>query len=139
MQALELPDQSHDLVVDNNSLCYVVPRDERRAALRETRRVLRPGGFLLVRNPNRWNPRDQFSRLPLVQLLPPRQATRAAELLGRKRSNVRLTSPIAAVREMRAAGFTAVEHVASPSSRRPMLMKPFARYQHLIAERALDE
>ena len=44
-------------------------------ALRETHRVLRPGGSLIVRNPNRWHPLDQFTGLPLLQLLPPHQAT----------------------------------------------------------------
>ena len=139
MQSLELPDRSFDLAVDNNSLCYVVPRPQRHAALRETWRVLRPGGSLIVRNPNRWTPMDQFSGLPLVQLLPPQEATRVAEKLGRTRSTVRLTSPLEASREMRAAGFTGVKPAASPTSRWPMLLRPFARYQHLIGRRPPEE
>ena len=35
MQALELAERSFDLAVMNNSLCYVIPRQERRAALAE--------------------------------------------------------------------------------------------------------
>ena len=137
MEDLDLASSGFDLVVQNNSFCYIVAREKRRAALRETARVLRPGGFLIVRNPNRWNPIDQFSGLPLIQLLPPRQATRLAELLGRRRSAVRLTSPLEGVRELRRAGFTEVAHVASPSSTRPASMRLVARYLHLIARRSL--
>jgi ubiquinone/menaquinone biosynthesis C-methylase UbiE len=135
MQSLDLPDRSFDLAVQNNSLCYIVPRDERTAALRETARALRPGGLVIIRNPNRWSPLDQFSRFPLVPLLPPRQAQRVAELLGRRRSRVRLTSPPEVVRELRAAGFAEVKHIASPAGRWPAFMKDLARYQHLVAER----
>jgi len=135
MEALELPAGSFDLAVQNNSLCYIVPRQERRAALEETRRVLRPGGFLIVRNPNRWHPLDQFSGLPLLQLLPPRAASRMAKRLGRARSTVRLTSPLEARRELKAAGLVGVRHLATPSSRWPAFTKPIARYQHLLARR----
>jgi ubiquinone/menaquinone biosynthesis C-methylase UbiE len=135
MEDLALPDASFDLAIQNNSLCYIVSAEDRGRALRETRRVLRPGGYLIVRNPNRWHPLDQFTGLPLLQLLPAHQATRLAETLGRPRSEVRLTSPREAVRELRAAGFTDVAHVASPASRWPAAVKPFARYQHLVARR----
>ena len=133
MEDLDLHDETFDLAVQNNSLCYIVPREDRRAALAETRRVLKPGGSLVIRNPNRWNPLDQFTGLPMIQLLPPGQTSRLAELLGRSRSEVRLTSPLEATRELRQAGFVDVALVASPASRWPALMKPFARYQHLIA------
>jgi 2-polyprenyl-3-methyl-5-hydroxy-6-metoxy-1,4-benzoquinol methylase len=135
MEDLDLDDQAFDLAVQNNSLCYIVSRDDRRAALAETRRVLTPGGSLVVRNPNRWNPLDQFTGLPMIQLLPPGQTARLAELLGRPRSDVRLASPLEATRELRQAGFVDVAHVASPASRWPAVMKPFARYQHLIGRR----
>jgi ubiquinone/menaquinone biosynthesis C-methylase UbiE len=135
MEELELPDASFDLAVQNNSLCYVVAREDRDRALRETLRVLRPGGYLIVRNPNRWHPLDQFTGLPLIHLLPATRTNRVAELLGRTRSTVRLSSPPAAVRELRRAGFSDVAHVASPASRWPSFAKDFARYQHLLARR----
>ena len=135
MEKLDLEDEAFDLVVQNNSLCYIVRRDDRRAALAESRRVLRPGGFLVIRNPNRWNPRDPFTGLPMIQLLPPDQAARMTGLLGRPRSEVRLASPLEARRELRRVGFIDVTHVPSPASRWPPFMKPFARYQHLIARR----
>jgi len=135
MEDLDLDDEVFDLAVQNNSLCYVVSRDDRRAALTETRRVLKPGGSLVIRNPNRWNPLDQFTGAPLIQLLPPGQAARLAGLLRRPRSDVRLASPLEATRELRRAGFVSVAHVASPASRWPAFVKPFARYQHLTARR----
>jgi ubiquinone/menaquinone biosynthesis C-methylase UbiE len=135
MQDLQLPDATFDVAVQNNSLCYVVSREDRDRALRETLRVLRPGGYLVVRNPNRWHPLDQFTGLPLLQLLPPDRATRVAERVGRARSTVRLASPPEALRELRRAGFSEVAHVISPASRWPEFTKSFARYQHLIARR----
>ncbi len=135
MQALDLPDGSFDLVVENNSLCYIVPREDRRAALSESLRVLRPGGRLVIRNPNRWNARDQFTDIPLLQLLPPRAAVSVARRLGRERSLVRLTSGPEAVRELRSAGFEEVRNVSPPERSWPSFMRPVARYQHLIARR----
>jgi 2-polyprenyl-3-methyl-5-hydroxy-6-metoxy-1,4-benzoquinol methylase len=131
-QRLEGPDGAFDVAVQNNSLCYIVPRADRDAALRHVHRVLRPGGVLLVRDPNRWHPRDQFTRLPLVQLLPPRQARAVAERAGRTRSNVRVVSPVAARRELRRAGFGRVRQVTLRTDRRGALLKPVGRY-HLHA------
>lgn len=135
MQNLDLPDESFDVVVENNSLCYVVPREDRRAVLSESLRVLRPGGRLVIRNPNRWSARDQFTGLPLIQLLPPREAVAVSGRLGRDRSLVRLTSGPEAVRELRRAGFEQVHNVSPPQRTWPSFMRPVARYQHLIARR----
>jgi ubiquinone/menaquinone biosynthesis C-methylase UbiE len=135
MERLDLPDVAFDLAVMNNSLCYVVPRSDRDQALSEARRVLRPGGWLVAHNPNRWTAVDQFSRLPLIGLLPPAAATWTAQALGRPRSRVRITSPLEAKRELRRAGFSELKLVASAGSRWPAFMRGFARYQHLAARR----
>ena len=124
-QTAELPDDRFDLAVLNNSLCYVVDRAERRQALANVLRILRPGGWLVMRNPNRVFPVDQFTGRPLLNALPPAAAARAARALGLERSHVRLLSPWQARRELASAGFDRVS-VAPP---------PFARYQHVVARR----
>jgi SAM-dependent methyltransferase len=135
MQDLDLPDEAFDLAVANNSLCYIVPRDERRAALSESLRVLRTGGRVVIRNPNRWSARDQFTGIPLLQLLPPKQAVAVANRLGKERSLVRLTSGPEAVRELRHAGFEDVHNISPADRSWPTFMRPVARYQHLIGRR----
>jgi 2-polyprenyl-3-methyl-5-hydroxy-6-metoxy-1,4-benzoquinol methylase len=135
MQKLDLADETFDVVVVNNSLPYIVPRDDRHAALSESLRILRPGGHVLIRNANRWSTRDQFTGIPLIQLLPPNQAVAVANRLGRERSLVRVTSGPEAVRELRHAGFEEVHNVSPPDRRWPAFMRPVARYQHLIARR----
>jgi ubiquinone/menaquinone biosynthesis C-methylase UbiE len=131
-QSLPLADESFDFVIANNSLCYIVDRAPRRAALTELHRVLRPGGWLAMRNPNSMHPRDQFTGLPLLPLLPPALAERAVHKLGRHRSRVRLTSPAGAVRELRRAGFTGVRFKAEVGGRAKALV---AGYHHVVARR----
>jgi SAM-dependent methyltransferase len=131
-RSLPLPDASIDLVVANNSLCYIVEQRDRLLALREIHRVLRPDGRLVSRNPNRLHPRDQFTGLPLLGLLTPPMAQRIASAIGRHRSDVRLHSPGGAVRALRRAGFSQVSWQPHTGAQRA---GRFAAYHHVIARR----
>jgi 2-polyprenyl-3-methyl-5-hydroxy-6-metoxy-1,4-benzoquinol methylase len=131
MEELAVDEGSFDVAILNNSLCYVIARADRREALERVHRALRPGGALVVRNPNRWHPRDQFTGIPLLGLLPPRLAQFACVILRRHRSRVRLLSHRAARRELRRAGFEDVRSVRRPRESRLRAM--FAGYQHLSA------
>jgi SAM-dependent methyltransferase len=131
-QSLPFPDASFDLVMANNSLCYIVDERAHRAALDEIHRVLCPGGWVVMRNPNRLHLRDQFTGLPLLPLLPPSLAQRVTQSLDRHRSEVRLRSPGGTVRALRRAGFAQVRWRAQPG-RGPGDW--FAGYQHVLARR----
>lgn len=135
MEALECSPGSFDAAIQNNSLCYLVDWGMRASALRAAYDALRPGGVLAIRNPNRWNPQDQFSGLPLVQLLPPAAAVRCADALGRPRSLTRVVSPPTARRELLRAGFEGVVQHDPGSGRRPWPLRLLTRYQHLTAVR----
>jgi SAM-dependent methyltransferase len=131
LEVMALPDSHFDLAVINNSLCYITDRDDRRRALANSLRILKPGGWLIVRDPSRTSPLDPFSRLPLVHQLPPRLARPMLRLTarGRARSQVRLMSPRAGRRALRRAGFGEVHtERGAPGGLR-------VRYQHLTARR----
>jgi SAM-dependent methyltransferase len=135
-EQLPLPEDSVDVVVANNSLCYIVQPDAQRLALAEVLRVLRAGGWLVARSPNRLHPRDQFTGVPLLGLLPPPLAGRAAAALGRHRSKVHLRSPGGMVRQLRSAGFSQVRLQAAPAERRGFPASAAGRlsgYHHVIA------
>lgn len=134
-QELPLDEGSVDLVVMNNSLCYIVEPDDRRRALGQALGVLRPGAWIVVRNPSRGHPVDQFTGLPLINMLPPDRATRAAARLGRERSRVRLLTPAGARRELERAGFVNVRSEQLPGPRWKHVLRHVARYQHLTAAR----
>ncbi len=129
-QSLPFPDASFDLVVANNSLCYITDRSEHRAALAEMRRVLAPGGWTAMRNPNRLHHRDKFTGLPLLPLLPASLARRVTLALGRHRSEVQLLTPWGAVRQLRRAGFT---HARWRPYSGQGLRDRFAGYHHVVA------
>jgi SAM-dependent methyltransferase len=131
-QSLPFPDGHFDFVLANNSLCYIVARPARREAFAEIHRVLRPGGWLALRNPNRLHPRDQFTGLPLLPLLPPAMAQRVVGAIGRHRSDVRLTTPAGAIFELRRAGFSQVRFRTETGRRAKALV---AGYHHVLARR----
>lgn len=135
MRDIPLDSGAFDVAVQNNSLCYVTTKEERARSLRETSRVLSRAGVLVTRNPNRWHPKDQFTGLPLIQLLPTRRAVAVAARLGRARSDALAVSPAQMRRELRASGFTDVVHHAHRNSRGPRRLKLVARYQHFSALR----
>jgi len=133
-EELPLEDSCVDLVVFNNSLCYVTDRSDRRRALGHALRVCRPGARLAMRNPSIGAPVDPFTGLPLVHQLPAPLARPILRLAprGRNRSQVRLMSALAARRELRRVGFEEVRIERPPGERRPV------RYQHLTARRPGD-
>src|SRR3954447_15346031 len=104
-----------DLAVLNNSFCYIVGREHRRTALENLLAALRPGGWLLMRNPNRLFPIDQFTGIPLLSLLPPAAAQWSSNLVRKHRSQVRLASTWGIRRELGRAGFVGAG-TASPRS-----------------------
>jgi 2-polyprenyl-3-methyl-5-hydroxy-6-metoxy-1,4-benzoquinol methylase len=134
MEDPALPPETFDLVVMNNSLCYLAEPGAQLRALRAAHRLLVPGGAIVIRNPNRLHPVDQFTGVPLLTLLAPDDAVRVAGRLGRRRSLCRLTSPRTARRELLEAGFVgAITHASAQRSwTRPSLL---ARYSHFTALR----
>jgi ubiquinone/menaquinone biosynthesis C-methylase UbiE len=130
LEDLVLPDQSVELAVLNNSLCYVVKRSDRRRALRNVHRVLVSGGQVVLRNPSRSAPLDPFTRLPLVHQVPPAVAQRLLSRRRPPRSPVRLRTAGGLSRELRRAGLADVHAVNVGESR----LRP-PRYQHHVAAR----
>jgi SAM-dependent methyltransferase len=128
-----LPPASFDLVVVNNAFCYVVDRDARARALESILAALAPGGWLIMRDPNRAHPRDVFTGLPLVHRLPPRAADSLLSRIGIHRSRVRVTTPRAARRELRRAGFERVRYDGAGS--RPRWLDRLAGHHHISGQR----
>jgi ubiquinone/menaquinone biosynthesis C-methylase UbiE len=134
METVNLDEQRFDIVLVNNSLCYLVEPTRRKQALERTLKALRPGGLLVIRNPKRFWLRDPFTRLPLLAILPPAAAGAVSRFVGLDRPCVRLLSTRAAMRELRAAGYVSVEHV---SNGEPGAVIDRFSYQHLLARRPL--
>jgi 2-polyprenyl-3-methyl-5-hydroxy-6-metoxy-1,4-benzoquinol methylase len=135
VQELPLADRSYDVAVLNNSLCYVVSRPERLVGLVQLWRVLRPGGRLLMRNPNRTALRDPFTGLPGLNRLPPAAAAAVSRGLGTHRSNVRLQSARSQRAELRRVGYERIDiHSARPRTIKS-IDRWAASYQHVLARR----
>jgi SAM-dependent methyltransferase len=130
MEELRRPDMTFDVAVMNNSLCYVVGAADRQRAHGHVLRVLRPGGWLVIRDPARASLVDPFTNRPLLHQLPPGVTRRIGRLNGSHRSIVHLRTRVGAARELRAAGFADVH----ADHRRREGWHP-RRYQHLTARR----
>lgn len=136
MERLDVPPGSFAVAVMNNTLCYLLDDEERHAALVGAHRALRPGGVLVLRDLNGLHPVDQFSRLPLLGLLPPKRAADLAARFGvRDRPAVRLIPPWHMARDLRRAGFAEVRHQADRPGLVARMVRPVARYQHFTAVR----
>ncbi len=135
LQELPLPDRCFDLAVLNNSLCYVVPKPERLVSIVHVRRVLHPGGRLLMRNPNRTALLDPFTGLPGLNRLPPRAAQASSRAIRRHRSQVRLLSARAQRAELRRVGFEVLDVRAGRHRTVRSLDRWMASYQHVLARR----
>jgi SAM-dependent methyltransferase len=135
LQELPLPDRCFDLAVLNNSLCYVVPRPERLVSLVHVRRVLYPGGRLLMRNPNRTAPLDPFTGLPGLNRLTPAAARASSRAIRRHRSQVRLLSARAQRVELGRVGFEVLDIRAGRQRTVRSLDRWVASYQHILARR----
>jgi 2-polyprenyl-3-methyl-5-hydroxy-6-metoxy-1,4-benzoquinol methylase len=133
LQEPGLEAETVDLVVINNALCYLLGSADRRTALRHAHSSLRPGGWIVVRDPNRAHPRDVFTGIPLVHRAPPRVTNGVLGVFGVKRSEVRLTTPRQAVRALRRAGFVDArfDGAGGPGGR----LDRFAGYHHTSARR----
>jgi SAM-dependent methyltransferase len=129
LEDLVLPDESIDLAVLNNSLCYVVNRRDRRRTIVHVRRVLVPGGAAVLRNPSRSSLLDPFTGLPLVHQLPPRLAQALLSNREPPRSPVRLRTAGGMRRELGRGGLANATHVRTDPWWRP------PRYQHHVARR----
>jgi ubiquinone/menaquinone biosynthesis C-methylase UbiE len=102
-----IDDASFDVAIVNNSFIYLPTRDDMEQTLASIRRVLAPGGRVLLHHANRWRWREPFTQDPLVHLLTPR----LAEFVGRRtgwrhnHGRVRLISVSGLKRMLRQAGF----------------------------------
>lgn len=136
---LPLDSESFDVVVQNNSFCYLTDPIDRASAIHESHRILKPGGWLIRRDPSRTAPVDPFTGLPLLHLLPPNAATRVAERLGRRRPPVRLVSYHRARRELSSAGFRCLPWREPSTGRRGLTARMLGLHHNVVAQRLPDE
>lgn len=135
MEDLPLPDGAFDLVLVNNSLCYVRSQDARLESLRQVMRVLSPGGRVLICNPGRSPLRDPFTGVPLLAVLPEPAASAVARALRRQRTRVRLVSPRAQRAELTRAGLAEITIRAPEAGKAGAVLAWLSRYQHIYARR----
>jgi 2-polyprenyl-3-methyl-5-hydroxy-6-metoxy-1,4-benzoquinol methylase len=132
MEALPSELVGFDIVIVNNSLCYLVDRQARSAALENIHRALRPRGVVVLREPNRLSLRDQFTGIPLLGAAPITVAELTSKLLRKRRSSVRLRTRSGLHRELRGAGLQVVK---ASAARRPRSLPLPPRYNHVVGVR----
>lgn len=122
MRSMEpFADASFDLLIANNSFLYLPTPAGAAAALHEFRRVLVPGGSLLIYQANRWRLREPFTNDPLVHLLTPKLADIVSRATGWRHNHgrIRLRSSGQMRRDLRRAGLEPAGTVAfGPKHRR---------------------
>jgi ubiquinone/menaquinone biosynthesis C-methylase UbiE len=113
--ALPFPDDSYDV-----ALCQMGPMfiEDRAAALTETRRVLAPGGRLVINTPGRIQPAFELMEQAIVEHISP-------ELGGFVRAVFSMHDPDAVATLLRDAGFEDVS--SKSSSKRKSMIEPTSR------------
>ncbi len=97
---LPYPDESFDLVICIEVLRYL-DRSDIRQALRELRRVLRPGGTMFLTMVNRYALDGFYLHYSLQRMLKPQSA---------ERPHCEFVTPVELDREIRTAGFSTAVH-----------------------------
>jgi ubiquinone/menaquinone biosynthesis C-methylase UbiE len=101
--ALPFPDDSYDVALCQMGLMFI---EDRAAALTETRRVLAPGGRLVINTPGRIQPAFELMEQAIVEHISP-------ELGGFVRAVFSMHDPDAVATLLRDAGFEDVSSTVS--------------------------
>jgi 2-polyprenyl-3-methyl-5-hydroxy-6-metoxy-1,4-benzoquinol methylase len=103
-----LGDRRYDVVIANNALIYLAGAGDMRRALHGFRRILRPGGALVMHHANRWAKREPFTGDPVVHLLPAVVARPLARVTGWRHNHgrIKLLTPPGQLLMLWRAGFT---------------------------------
>lgn len=131
-------DAAFDLAIVNNAFIYLPSEEDMERAAGELARVVSPDGYLFLFHANRWQPREPFTRAPIVHLLPPRAAGAVSRVTGWEHNHgrVRLISPPAMRRMLGRHGFDRIRTGTLSGGR--VLGPPrshVARYYAVVARR----
>lgn len=79
---LPFPDAYFDCVISNQTIEHIYP-EEQLNHIRESYRVLKPGGIMYIATPNKYSLIEPHYRLPLLSILPQRIANFVVKLMGK--------------------------------------------------------